>query len=115
MKNNTAKKVLAVLLIALTLTVCLTACGKKLSGTFVPENPDDSDVIFTSLRFEGGTVHVEVAGSSMGFDYTVKDGTLSFKNGFSFNVNGRSVPTSFEFEENDDGSFMLEGIRYIPA
>ena len=115
MKNNKAKKVLAILLIAVVLTACLTACGKKPSGTYRPETPNDPDVIFTSLSFDGGTVHVEVAGSSIGFDYTLKDGTLSFKDSFNFNVGGKSIPTSFSFEENDDGSFLLDGVKYIPA
>lgn len=114
-KINTTKKVLAVLMIIGVLMLGFTACGRnqKLSGKYVPENPDDPGVVFTSLEFEGRTVHVEAAGSNIGLDYVIKDGEFSFKDNFTFNVGGEAVATSFSFVQNEDGSFTLDGIKYV--
>ena len=113
-KINTTKRVIAVLMISF-LMFGFAACSRnqKLSGTYVPEHPDASGVVFTSLEFDGRTVHVEAAGSSIGLDYVIKDGVFSFEDNFTFNIGGEAVPTSFSFVQNDESSFTLDGIKYV--
>lgn len=113
-KMKTAKKVIVIVTMLSVIAFIFTACGSaKLSGTYYPENPDDENVVFTSLRFEGKTVHIEAAGSTIGFGYVIKDGTFSFKENFNFTINGKQMPSSFTFVQSDDGSFTLDGIRYV--
>lgn len=102
---------LAAVVIVGVLGVLLATLGGRPSGKYVPADPTVSGIWFDSLRFEGGTVYVEAAGSSIGLDYKIKDGMLVFKT--NLNINGEPVPKSMLFTKLKDGTIWLDGVQYI--
>ena len=109
------RRIAAVLLIAMMLSLVLTACGTHMKGAYVPEDPNASGVLFTKMTFSGSTVRIEAAGSSMALDYKIKNGEFSFKDDFNFKISGETVPKTMIFSALSDGTFWLDGIHYIPA
>lgn len=114
-KNSTWRRIAVVCLIVCLLSLFLAACGNRLSGTYVPEEPDNAGVLFDSIRFEGKTVHVETAGSSVGLSYVIKDGAFVFEDNLSIQIHGNPVPTSLVYTKLKDGTFWLGGIHYVPV
>lgn len=117
MKNKITKslitKTLAVLTVVCVLVLTMSACGNRMSGKYVPENPDDEKVIFTSMDFDGKTVHLEFGGSNIGLEYTIKDDTFEIKGNMTLTLDGEEIPTSYSFSKIDDESFKLDDVVYV--
>lgn len=116
-KRKSAIKAAAIVLAAVVvvgvLGVLTVTLGGRPHGQYVPADPSVSGIWFDSLRFEGGTVYVEAAGSSLGLDYKIKDGQLVFKNNYTLNINGEPMPKSMLFSKLKDGTIWLDGVQYI--
>lgn len=112
--NSSLAKRLVILPVIFLLILTMAACGStKLSGKYEPENPSESDIIFTSMEFDGRTVHVELSGSKIGLDYAIKDGTFTIKENMTLTVDGEPIPMSYSFSQVDNETFILDGITYI--
>ncbi len=106
-------KNLAVLTVICVLVLTMSACGNRMSGEYVPENPEDENVIFTSMDFDGKTVHLEFGGSNIGLEYSIKDNTFEIKGNMTLTLDGKEIPTSYSFSKIDDESFKLGDIVYV--
>jgi len=118
MKKHMSK--LLALLMAALMVFGLCACGEKgvkTLGLYVPENPDDPNVVFKHMEFEkGNSVRIGINSSSSQInslitDYTLEEGQM--KLGINLTVDGMVIPNVYEFEQISDTSFSLSGIVYV--
>ncbi len=119
-------KILALALVAVMLCLSLTACGKKLSGTYEPivgkegglldqiagavADATNSGVTYT---FSGSKVTIEttVLGNVETFEgeYSIKDEKITFT--FE-DEDAKDYSDTFTFEELDDGNIKIAGVEY---
>ena len=111
------RRILPVMAKIMVIAACMcfiTSCGgSKLSGTYVPENPNDSNIYFSSMEFDGDTVHLQIGTSNVGFPYKISNGTFSIEANANLSIDGITAPKSLEYTAEKDGTFTLGGVHYI--
>ena len=110
-------RILAVVMAALMLCLCLASCGKKLSGTYVYEESDSLKLTFKgnkvtfTISFMGESADIEgtyeIKDDKITFDFTGaddEDGLLSSM------VDEMSEALDFE---KGNGYIMIDGEKYV--
>lgn len=113
-RSSVLRRCLAMVFTVTVLCLMLTACGNRLSGSYLVDNPKDPSVYFTVLHFHGSNVTVESAGNSVVVKYQIKGDTFVIKENYTLTMNGRNVPKIMKFVKSSDGTFSLDGILYKP-
>ena len=108
MKNAVRTLLMAILLAALCLP--LSSCEKKqaFSGRYTAVNPpvESGEMVIEHLEFNGGKVTMSSGKTSQTVGYTMKDGTFSIHTDFG--------DFSYACETEEDGTLIIDGVRYRP-
>lgn len=100
---------MVILLIAL-LCGGLSGCAKKpmLTGRYTAVNPpvEKGETVIENLEFSGGKVTMFSGSIVQTVDYKIENG--------KFSINTEFGDFSFNYSEEEDGSLVIDGVRYRP-
>ena len=111
MEDITMKKIIALVLVAVMLTMTLASCGTKLSGTYSLEAIGTG----VELTFKGSAVTITL--KAVGFELGSAEGTYSIKKDkitLTFDSDKDDIKKydgTFDFEKGD-GYIKIGGVEY---